>query len=249
MSSHVDPIVLHAKRTWWPSAATCAFLASGLDILSFGLSQLEFRLIKSAGSTPSFLTYGVVFTALMFASFELISLFGVAVKATALWAIGRRQRTDGPVSARLGQWAVATYIVANLSLFVPTVLMSVEVWPTLSVHIGQFFAANIWVFRAVGVPLTLAFGCLGWASRGGDGPRQRWATGGLLALAAFGVFTVSWALFHLPTGQHWLWVLSLHAALSAATWAAVGAWLRKHGNRDANHTGRVTGIETTAAGA
>ncbi|MBV9226151.1 MAG: hypothetical protein JOY85_19120 [Acidobacteriaceae bacterium] len=30
-------IELCARRTWWPSAASCAFVASGLEILSFGL--------------------------------------------------------------------------------------------------------------------------------------------------------------------------------------------------------------------
>jgi hypothetical protein len=34
MSSHPNPIGLHARRTWWPSAATCAFLASGVEIFS-----------------------------------------------------------------------------------------------------------------------------------------------------------------------------------------------------------------------
>ena len=60
-------------------------------------------------------------------------------------------------------------------------------------------------------PLDTGLGCLGWAIRGGEGPKLRWASSGLLALAAFGVFSVSWALFHLPAGQHWLWVSSLHA--------------------------------------
>ena len=54
MSSHTDPLVLRRRRTWYSSAATCAFLASGLDILSFVLSQLVFRLIKSAGSIAGF---------------------------------------------------------------------------------------------------------------------------------------------------------------------------------------------------
>src|ERR1035438_10017537 len=76
------------------------------------------------------------------------------------------------------------------------------------------------------IPLTLAFGCLGWASRGDSGPRQRWASGGLLVVAMFSVFSVIWARFGLQTGQHWLWLASLHTALDAATWAAVGAWLR-----------------------
>jgi hypothetical protein len=73
--------------------------------------------------------------------------------------------------------------------------------------------------------LRLAFGCLGWASRG-DGPLQRWASRGLLVVATFGVFNVTRILFGLPTGQLRLWLTSLIVVLRAATWAAVGAWLR-----------------------
>src|SRR4051794_25761440 len=36
VNSHPDPTG-RARRTWWPSPASCAFAASGLEILSFGL--------------------------------------------------------------------------------------------------------------------------------------------------------------------------------------------------------------------
>lgn len=225
MDSHPDPIGLHPRRTWWPSAATCAFLASGLEIFSFVLFLLQrslvlsplqrSRVIESAGSTPSL---GLAHTGVVFAEFIVVFL-GVAVEATALWGVGRRQRAVAPISARLGQWAVATYVV-SAPLFVLIVLPIVGVYGVWSAAVGN------WVFRVALSPLTLAFGCLGWASRGGTGPRQRWANGGLLAVATFGVFSLTWRLFGLPTGQRWLWVGSLDVALRAATWVAVGAWLR-----------------------
>jgi hypothetical protein len=37
---------------------------------------------------------------------------------------------------------------------------------------------------------------------------------------------VTWRLSGLPTGERWLWVGALDTALRAATWAAVGTWLR-----------------------
>ena len=98
------------------------------------------------------------------------------------------------------------------------------------------YAFSLWpagavsnVFHVALIPLTLAFGCLGWASRGDSGPLQRWASRGLLVVTMFGVFSVIrilFGLFGLPTGQRWLWLASLAVALRAATWAAVGAWLR-----------------------
>jgi hypothetical protein len=205
VNSYPNPTGLRARRTSWPSAATCAFLVSGLEILSFVLYLLlRRRAIESGG-----LTYiGLV-----------IAVFGIAAQATALWGVGRRQQAVAPVSARLGQWAVATYVVVSALLFV--FLMTVGgfgVWPA--------GAVGNWGFQVALIPLTLAFGCLGWASRGGTGPRQRWANGGLFAVATFGVFNVTWTLLGLPTGQRWLWLASLYAALRAATWATVGAWLR-----------------------
>ena len=209
MSSHPNPIGLHARRTWWPSAATCAFLASGVEIFSFVMYLLQRnKAIGSAGSTPSLgVTYFV----------GLILVLGVTVQATALWAVGRHQWAVAPVSARLGQWAVAVYVV-SLPLAVSM--------PTLAQIIPITLGVAHQVFQVLLFPLTLAFGCLGWATHGGTSRSQRWASGGLLAVAAFGVFSVTWSLSGLPTGERWLWVAALDAALRAATWAAVGTWLR-----------------------
>lgn len=138
MNSHVDPIVTPSRLIRWPSAATCAFLASGLQVLLFVLSQLASgwgRLLLD-GSTYA----GLVVVELFFVLFELIFVFGVAVEATALWGVSRRQRTVAPLSAPLGQWVVATHVVMKVSLFVLTVLMSVGGFvtlPTVSSHIGQ----------------------------------------------------------------------------------------------------------------
>lgn len=200
MNSHPNPTGLRARRTWWPSAASCAFVAAGLEILSFGLSQ-------SLLQRPPGLTYMGFMIA--------VAMISIAAQARALWGVGRRQRAVAPVSARLGQWAVATYVVVSgLVMSGLFGLLIVAGW------VGN------WVFHVAQIPLTLAFGCLGWASRGDSGPRQRWASGGLLVVTMFGVFSVIRTLFGLPTGQRWLWLAPLHAALGAATWAAVGAWLR-----------------------
>ena len=85
---------------------------------------------------------------------------------------------------------------------------------------------DVGIFQAALIPLTLAFGCLGWASGGGDSPWRRWASRGLLVLAVFGVLSVTWRLLGLPTGRQWLWRASLQAALRAAVWATLGVWLR-----------------------
>jgi len=218
MSSHSNPTGLHARRARWPSAATCAFLASGVEIFSFVLYLLQRnKAIGSAASTPS-----LGFTYMVFAM--LILVLGVTVEATALWVVGRHQRAVAPVSARLGQWAVAVYVASlplavsmpSLVLIIP-ITLGVGVWPA---------AVGKWAYQVALIPLTLAFGCLGWATHGGTSRSQRWASGGLLAVATFGVFSVTWRLSGLPTGERWLWVGSLDAALRAATWAAVGAWLR-----------------------
>jgi hypothetical protein len=185
-------------------------VAAGLQILSFGLSQYLVQRPTAA--------LGLTYMGFMIAA----ALIGIAAQARALWGVGRRQRAVAPVTARLGQWAAATYVVMNGLLFI-----LVTVWP---------YAFGLWpavsvghVFHVALIPLTLAFGCLGWASRGDSGPLQRWASRGLLVVTMFGVFSVSrilFRLFGLPTGQRWLWLALLDVALRAATWAAVGAWLR-----------------------
>ena len=212
MNSHLDPTGLRARRAWWPSAASCAFVAAGLEILSFGLSQY---LVQRPTAPP-----GLTYMGFMIA----VAVIGIAVQARALWGVGRRQRAVAPVIARLGQWAVATYVVVSGLLFILP-LMPVWAYAFILRPAGAMGS----VFHVALIPLTLAFGCLGWASRGDSGPLQRWASRGLLVVTMFGVFSVIrtlFGLFGLPTGQRWLWLASLAVALRAATWAAVGAWLR-----------------------
>ena len=215
MNSHSDPTVLRARRTWWPSAALCAFVSSGLEIVSFGFylqARLELdamyrsKAIESVGSTPFFL--GLTF---------VITLIGIAAQATALWGVSQRQQAGAPVSVRLGQWAIATYVVVSGVLFLMTV-GALNNWVRSVTNPAYIFPV---------IPLTLAFGCWGWASHGGTSPRQRWASRGLLVLALLGVFSVTWTLLGLRTGQRWLWlVASLQTALRAAAWAMLGVWLR-----------------------
>src|SRR5215467_1216674 len=53
VNSHPDPTGLRARRAWWPSSASCAFVAAGLEILSFGLSQY----LVQRPTAPPGLTY------------------------------------------------------------------------------------------------------------------------------------------------------------------------------------------------
>ena len=224
--ANVEP---RARRTWWPSASTCAFLASGLEILWFALSLfVRSRVVESAVRTFLGLT-GWATTALMVVFVVWMLLFSAAVRATALWAIGRRQRAVAPVTARLGQWAVAAYVVVSVPVFVLIVLMSFGgfgVWPTVSAHAAQLLAQDKWVFQVALFPMTMALACLGLASLGSASPWQRWASGGMLLVAIFGVFNVTTTLFGLPVASQGLWLGSLDVALRAAMWAAVGALLR-----------------------
>jgi hypothetical protein len=70
-------IGLHERRPWWPSAATCAFLTSGLTILP--LVPLQWQL-----------NYTYIWLGFWTCSESL-------VKATALWGVGRRRLLRRPV--------------------------------------------------------------------------------------------------------------------------------------------------------
>ena len=96
-NSHPDPTGLRAKRTWLPSAASCAFVAACLEIPLFG----PFQYLLQRPTAPPGLTY----VGFMIAG----AVIGIAAQARALWGVGRRQQAVALVSARLGQWAVATY--------------------------------------------------------------------------------------------------------------------------------------------
>jgi hypothetical protein len=195
-------------------------VASGLEIVSFGYLYRS-KALASVGSTPYFPSD--LLNVLIF----VIGLIGIAAQATALWGVSQRQQAGAPVSVRLGQWAIATYVVTSGVLFS---LMAWSDWPNWSVlnRVDAEMLARIpaYIFQVALIPLTLAFGCLGWAIHGGTSPRQRWASRGLLVLALLGVFSVTWTLLGLRTGQRWLWWAALRAALRAAAWAMLGVWLR-----------------------
>jgi hypothetical protein len=199
-------------------------------------------MIESARSRDSLNIYEVVIQAHIFL---ILSVLGVAVEAKALRGVGRRQRSVAPLSSRWGQWAVAAYVAVRALTFVPTLLMDMGIfvpWQTVSMYAGQFLVAHKWLFHATTIPLTLAFGCLGWASRGDSETRGRWAARSMLAVAAWATFGIMWRMFGLPAGQEWVWLapigslaghfsgadvaLGVNVALGAAMWVAVGVWLR-----------------------
>jgi hypothetical protein len=200
----VDP---SSRRTWPQLAASCAFLAGGIDILSFVLYHY-FVYRYSAHPEWKFFAIGMVIGV-------AIVVIGVAAAAVALWTVGRRQRAVAPLSAHLGQWSVATYVVAFVLLFI--LRAQPQLWHAR--RIGN------WVFQLTMIPFTLACGCLGLASRRGADPRRRWASRSLLAMATFEVFSLTWRLAGLPTGQGWPGLLSIDLAVHVAMWALVGAWL------------------------
>lgn len=207
------------ERVLWPAAALCAFIASGLEIFSFShYLLLRPGATESAGSPPD-LHPGIIHTGFM------VAVIGLIAEATALWGIGKRQRAVAPISARLGQWCVAIYVVVSGVLFVVGTF-------------GGWFAGALgsWSFPAARVPVTLAFGCLGWASRGGTPVTQRWASRALLIVTAVGVFSLIRNLSGLSTGQGWPWFALLHALLHAflrsGMWSAVGTWLRRPQSAD-----------------
>ncbi len=99
MNSQPNPAAAHARRIWWPSAATCAFLASGQEIFSFVLFQWQHGMMESARSRQSLDEIGCELTILAYI-FLLLFALGVVVEARALWGVGQRQRFDAPLISR-----------------------------------------------------------------------------------------------------------------------------------------------------
>jgi hypothetical protein len=149
----------------------------------------------------------------------IVEMIGMGASAVALWGVGRRQQIVAPVSVRLGRWAVVAHLVVQVLLVAISVTM-----PFVSRCMEHAVDLSR-VFWATGIPFTLALACLGWASRSNNDMWQRWASSGLLTVAALGVFEVSWSLVAIrPRG---LWLRWLRAALTFAMWTAVGLWLRR----------------------
>jgi hypothetical protein len=223
---------LHAGRTWWPSAATWAFLASGLEVLSLALFLWQRSQAAGAGGSKPPLGRAVLAIAeLMLAFVVWIFLLRVAVEVTALWGAGRRQGAVAPVTARLGQWAVTAYVVLSAPVFVLTVrsLMNLGgfgVLPEVSAPAAQPLVPVTLIFRFALLPLIVAIVYLGMASRHDAGTRQPWPSGFMLLTALLGVCNVDSTLFALPVASQSLWQGSLDFVLGAGMWAAIGASLR-----------------------
>jgi hypothetical protein len=199
-----------AKRTSYFSPAACAFIASGIELLSYGIYLMQRSgMIESARSSFYFPPPSV-FIAL------LLGLLGLAAQSRALWHVAGIQRAVAPFSARAGRWAVAAYV-----------LVSILVLVVLVVRLSGVSRVAFWPLHMPRFALTIALLLLGWASRGNTNSWQRWASTGLLAMGALGILSIGWWVFGLPRGPRWVWPAALHVILRAATWAAVGAWLRR----------------------
>lgn len=218
MDGNAQPIGLDRRRTRWPSAAACAFIASGLTIVSFTANLMQQRAIASARSAG-----GIPLGVSPFNPWAILAtvsqLIMIAAQAKAFWGIARVQQAVAPVSARLGQRAFIAFLVAAV--------LVVPVGFPIALMAGN--TTSVWM-KISAVPLctlALAHGFFGWASRGSSYPWQRWAGVGLLVLAGNGLFNVILMLFLSPGWQYPTWLSFVLMGLPAGTWAAVGGWLRQ----------------------
>src|SRR4051812_17942010 len=88
VNSHPNPTGLSGKRTWWPSAASCAFVASGLEILDFGL----WLYLRAWAATRE---HAAPVSGLLPIPLVIV-VIGIAAQAGALWGIARRQHAVAP---------------------------------------------------------------------------------------------------------------------------------------------------------
>ena len=188
-------------------ASTCAFLVAAVEILAFALVVFQREVtLRSFEDPPIFAS---VFIYLGIA----IALIGAAAQGMCLWEVGRRQKVVAPTTSRLGQLAVATYVVV---VFLTTILSSIV----------PFVVELRWPSYLPGFFLSFALGCLGVAAHGGRSSWQRWASLGLLFTALTGVLTLAWRLFGLQSGPGPLWFAMAILLMRVATWIALGVWLR-----------------------
>lgn len=190
---------------WWPSAATSAFLMSGLEILTFVPYLLMRR--RPVDTPPDILTPS---PSLAYAGFVIL-VIGLAAEATAMWGISRRQQRIAPLTSHLSRLGITIYVATSVLL-------------TLRLSLGS--AVGVWVFQIPRIPEAVTFGLLGWASTGGGGSLQRWASIGLITVALIGCLSVVRILLGWATEEVWPWLPSVHVGLRAATWVLVGMWLR-----------------------
>jgi hypothetical protein len=195
------PAVEASGKTWQSLAAACAFVAGGTEILSFVLFRYFYRDLVN----PDWKFQGTALTI----SLVIMAVIGLATQAISLWSISRLQRAVTPVSARLGQWFAATYVVASVLLFFHWYLLGAG---KLVSHVST-------------IAFALACLSLGIAARRGGGPRLRWASGGLVAAATIGLFSLVWRFAGLSTDQGWLGLTLMRLAVDVAMWVAVGVWL------------------------
>jgi hypothetical protein len=208
-----------ARRTSYLSPAACAFIASGIEILSFAYYRLQRSTMIHRADSDIFPLYTSLYVALF------VGVLAVAAQARALWHVGGIRRIVAPFSSRAGRWAVATYVVVGVLVPILMAMRLLELFPGL-LSLGMDTVAQ-WLIRLPRYAQTLAFAFLGWASLGRTRPWQRWASTGLLVIGALGILSiVSW-LLGWPRGPRPMWLSAVHTLMHAATWAAIGAWLRR----------------------
>jgi hypothetical protein len=197
------------RSHWWPSAATSAFLVSGLEMLTF----VSYLLVRRRTAAPLSILPPV--PGLAYAGFILV-VTGVAAEATAMWGINRQQRAAA-LTFRLSQIGIVVHIASALLML----LISLRVFDPWLEN-----TAGVWVFQVPRIPEIVTFGILGWATTGENGSLQRWASTGLITMAVIGCLSIVQILLGWATQEVWQWITPTHVALRAATWVLIGMWLR-----------------------
>jgi hypothetical protein len=192
-----------------PSAASCAFLMSGLEVISYAVTRLYLDLVRGTYETAPLINPLFNYTGL------ILGVVAVTAHAISLWGVARHQQDVAPLSVRLGRCAIILFSVLGP---IPVIAGSLDLWALLD--------ASKW-WKLVWIPSSLAYACLSWATRGGTDARQRWASRSLLLLAAFRALGALVLLTGFPSGHRPPWLTPLQVAFRAGAWSAVGIWLYK----------------------
>jgi hypothetical protein len=160
-----------------------------------------------------------------------LALFPIAVvaRALALSGVARRQASVASAAVLLG-WAVVGY--AAIGFLWSVAIAMTAATPFFSVPDLPGARLSSLINRpaqlASTTAITVAFGSLGWASRGGQDWRQLWASRGLLAVAI--LYMLNLVPTGTPVSQRWPWFVWPGIAVRVGTWCVLALWLRSAGS-------------------
>src|SRR5262245_39683556 len=113
MDGGPQTIDLDRKRIRSPSAATCAFVAGGLQIASSTSILIGQRALATAQAAGD-IRVGIRRLQWWAIVATVIQLIMIAAQTKAFWRIARVQQPVAPISARLGQRAFILFLVTLL---------------------------------------------------------------------------------------------------------------------------------------